>query len=297
MKNIPEYMKGIHSILTTPLKEDQSVDLEGLKGIVKFGAASNVHALIVLGTQGEFYAFTHEETKAIIKTAVEAAEGKKPVVAGASAAGTYAAVDLAKFAKEVGADAVIVTPPYYSAVTMDGVYVHFKALNEVGIPIVLYNAPARQGYNLTPEFLSKIADLENVVAIKQATQNIVEHEKTLALVGKKAAVFGGSEAFIYPILAIGCVGSSSTAATILPQYFVDIYEAVQDENHEKAKRMYDALEPFRRACEKFGHAAVVKYAAEKFFGLAGGPVRLPLLTPKKEDLAVVDGILKELGVI
>lgn len=296
MKKIPEYMKGIHSILTTSLNDDYSVNYQGIKETVEFGAKSNVDALIILGTQGEFYAFTHEETKEIIKSAV-AAKGQKPLIAGTSAAGTYAAVDLTRYAKEIGADAVIVTPPFYCAVTMDGVYTHFQKLNEVGIPIVVYNAPARQGYNISPEFLSKIADLENVVAIKQATQNIVEHEKTIALVGKKAAVFGGSEAFMYPVIAIGCVGSSTTAATVFPQYFVDMYEAIINGDHEKARSMYDALEPFRRACEKFGHAAVVKYAGEKFFGLPGGPVRLPVPTPKKEDLVVVDQILKDLGVI
>ncbi|ATW27612.1 dihydrodipicolinate synthase family protein [Candidatus Formimonas warabiya] len=290
------WMKGIQTILTTPLHQDQSVDLEGLKKNVDFGAKSKVHALIALGTQGEFYAFDTQERKDIIKATVEANKGRKPVIAGTSDSGTLPALHMTKYAKEVGADAVIVTPPYYSAVTLNDVYRHFEVLNEVGIPMVVYNAPARQGYNLTPDFLQKLCDLENMVAIKQATQNIVEHEKTLALIGDSVAVFGGSEAFIYPILTLGCVGSSTTAATCFPQIFVDIYDAVEAGNFEQAKKLYDSLEPFRRICEKLGHAAVVKYASEKI-GLAGGPMRLPLPTPSKEQLKAVDPILTQCGLL
>ncbi|MCM3666288.1 dihydrodipicolinate synthase family protein [Mesobacillus subterraneus] len=291
------YMKGIHSILTTPLNEDHTVDYEGLRRNVEFGAASNVEALIILGTQGEFYAFDTEEKKEIIRVAVEAAAGKKPVIAGTSDSGTFTAVKLTQFAKDVGADAVIVTPPYYAAVSLDNVYAHFEKLNQVGIPIVLYNAPPRQGYNIPPEFLVKLTELENIVAIKQATQNIVEQEKTLALLGEEVSVFGGSEAFMYPVLSIGHCGTSTTAATCFPQYFVDMYEAVGAGDHKKAKAMFDDLEPFRRVCEKLGHAAVVKYISEKYFGLAGGPMRLPLKTPSLEELSIVDDVVKKLGIV
>ncbi|RSD29031.1 dihydrodipicolinate synthase family protein [Mesobacillus subterraneus] len=292
------YMKGIHSILTTPLNADHSVDYDGLRKNVKFGTSSNVDALIVLGTQGEFYALDTEEKKEIIRVSVEAAEGKKPVIAGTSDSGTLTAVRLTQYAKDVGADAVIVTPPYYAAVSLDNVYSHFEQLNSVGIPIVLYNAPPRQGYNIPPEFLVKLTtQLENIVAIKQATQNIVEQEKTLALLGEKVSVFGGSEAFMYPVLSLGHCGTSTTAATCFPQYFVDMYEAVEAGDHKKAKEMFEGLEPFRRVCEKLGHAAVVKYVSEKYFGLAGGPMRLPLRTPSNEELAEVDEVVKNLRLV
>lgn len=291
------YMKGIHSILTTPLNEDHSVDYDGLRKNVEFGSASNVDALIILGTQGEFYAFDTDEKKEIIRVTVEAAQGKKPVIAGTSDSGTLPAVRLTQYAKDVGADAVIVTPPYYAAVSLDNVYSHFEQLNSVGIPIVLYNAPPRQGYNIPPEFLLKLTHLENIVAIKQATQNIVEQEKTLALLGEKVSVFGGSEAFMYPVLSLGHCGTSTTAATCFPQYFVDMYEAVEAGDHTKAKQMFADLEPFRRVCEKLGHAAVVKYISEKYFGLAGGPMRLPLRTPSKEEFAAVDEVVINLGLV
>lgn len=290
------WLKGIQTILTTPLHQDQTVDLEGMKKNVDFGAKSNVHALIALGTQGEFYAFDTQEQKDIIKASVEANAGRKPMIVGASASGTMPALNMTKYAKEVGADAVIVTPPYYAALTLNDAYKHFEVLNEVGIPIVVYNAPARQGYNLTPDFLAKLAELENVVSIKQATQNVVEHEKTLALLGDKIPVFGGSEAFIFEALVMGFDGSSTTAATCFPQRFVDIYDAVVAGNIAEAKRLYDGLEPFRRLCEKLGHAAVVKYSSEKL-GLAGGPMRLPLPTPTAEQLKVVDPVLTQCGLL
>ncbi|MED4017715.1 dihydrodipicolinate synthase family protein [Sutcliffiella cohnii] len=292
-----DYMKGIHSILTTPFNEDHSVDYDGLRRNVEFGAKSNVDALIVLGTQGEFYALSETEKKECIRVTVEAANGEKPVIAGTSDSATYTTVQLTQYAKDAGADAVIVTPPYYCAVNFNGVMEHFKALNEIGIPIVLYNAPARQGYNITPDQLVQLCELENIVAIKQATQNIVEQEKTLSLLSESVSVFGGSEAFMYPVLTMGHHGTSTTAATCFPQYFVDMYNAVQENNFLKAREMFDNLAPFRRVCEKLGHAAVVKYISEKYYGLAGGPMRLPLATPSAEQLKEVDAVVEKLGIV
>jgi 4-hydroxy-tetrahydrodipicolinate synthase len=292
-----DYKKGIHTILTTPLTGDFEIDEAGLEKNVRFGADSNAHALVALGTQGEFPTFSTEERKRIAQITVEAAEGKKAVVIGTSHSNTREAVELTQHAQELGADGVLVTPPYFSQVKWDGVKGHFKTLSdECDIDIWVYNAPERAGFNTTPHHLVELAEFDNVVAVKQASRNIMELEETVSVVGDELVVFGGSEAMMWPCFALGMKGSSTTGATFMPQYFVDIYEAAVEGRWEEGKALYDRLAPLRRLAKANGHAAVVK-AASELVGLAGGPVRPPLSTPSSEDLADLKGILSDLGAL
>ncbi len=290
------WLKGIQSILITPLNHDQSLDLEGLRKIVDFGARSSAHILVALGTQGEFYGFDSAELRDIIRVSVETNAHRKPMIVGTSCAGTIPTLELTRYAKDVGADAVMITPPYYVKVGLEEVYRHFAVLNEVGIPIDVYNNPARQGYNMPPEFLARLAELENVVAIKQATNNVVELQNTIALLGDKLQVFGGSESFIFAALALGFVGSSSTASSCFPDVFVSIYDHMMQGDFASAKAIFDSLEPFRKVCNKFGAAATVKHACE-LIGLPGGPMRYPLPTPNEAQCEEIDAALKTCGLI
>jgi len=291
-----DYLKGIHTILTTPFKSDYSLDIEGHKRNVDFAARTSAHALVCLGTQGEFHSLNSEEQKQIMKATVEANAGRKPIVCGTSHSSTLEALELTRYAKEIGADAVLMTPPYYAAVPWKGCYDHFALISDKArIPIIIYNAPERVGYNCTPEHLEKLSELEYVVGVKQASRNIIELEETTSQCGDKFAVFGGSEAMMWPCLAMGMVGSSSTAASFMPQYFVDMYQCAVDGRLEEGKEMFMKLAAFRRLSKKLGHAAVVK-AAMDHLGLVGGPMRPPLVTPNPEDLAVIPSLLKELGI-
>lgn len=291
------YMEGIHSILTTPLTSDFEIDEAGLAKNVEFGADSNVHALVALGTQGEFPTFSTEERKRIMKITVEAAAGRKPVVCGTSHSNTREALELTQYAQEIGAEAVLVTPPYFSQVKWEGVYGHFKTLSdESDIDIFIYNAPERVGFNTTPAHLVELSQLENVVAVKQASRNIVELEETVSQVSDHMVVFNGSEAMMWPCFALGMVGSSTTAATFMPQYFVDMFDAAVERRWDDGAKLYERLAPFRRLSKAHGHAAVVKIASE-MVGLAGGPARPPLSTPSADDVSELKGILQDLGVL
>lgn len=291
------FLHGIHTILTTPFKANSyDLDLEGHKKNVEFAAKSNAHALVCLGTQGEFHSLNSDEQKQIMKVTVETNAGRRPVVCGTAHSSTLEAQALTQYAKDIGADAVLMTPPYYSAVNWKGVHAHFERIaNSVDIPIIIYNAPDRVGFNVTADHLVELAKLENVVAIKQASRNIMELEESVSMAGDLLAVFGGSEAMMWPCLALGMVGSSSTAASFMPQYFVDIYEASVKGDIKKGYEMYMKLAEFRRLSKKLGHAAVVKAAMDKV-GLVGGPMRPPLVTPAPADLATLDKILSDIGV-
>ncbi|USJ28409.1 4-hydroxy-tetrahydrodipicolinate synthase [Ensifer adhaerens] len=289
------YMRGVHTILVTPFNSDYSLNIEGHRRNVEFAAKSSAHALVCLGTQGEFHSLNTEEQKQIMKATVEQNAGRKPIICGTAHSSTLEAQELTRYAKEMGADAVLMTPPYYSQVTWKGVYDHFARIaSKVDLPIVLYNAPERAGFNLTPEHLAKLSEIDQIVAVKQASRNIMEIEETISQVGDKLAVFGGSEAMMWPVMALGAVGSSSTAASFMPQYFVDIYEAAINGEYERGQDLFMKLAPFRVLSKKLGHAGVVK-AAMDIVGLAGGPMRPPLVTPKREDLVELDKILADLG--
>lgn len=290
------FLKGIHTILITPFNEDYSLNIEGHRRNVDFAAGSNAHALVCLGTQGEFHSLNSDEQKQIMKATVEANAGRKPVICGTAHSSTLEAQELTRYAKEIGADAVLMTPPYYAQVTWKGVYDHFARIAEkVDLPIILYNAPERAGFNLTPEHLAKLSEIEQIVAVKQASRNIMELEETVSQVGDKLAVFGGSEAMMWPCMSLGMVGSSSTAASFMPQYFVDLYEAAVNGKSEEGQALFMKLASFRRLSKRVGHAAVVK-AAMDHLGLVGGPMRPPLVTPKREDLAELGAILADIGI-
>lgn len=295
MADTKSYLHGIHTILITPFTADYDLDIRGHKRNVEFAAKSKAHALVCLGTQGEFHSLNTDEQKQIMKATVEANAGRKPIICGAAHSSTLEAQELTRYAKEIGADAVLMTPPYYSAVTWKGVYDHFARIaDKVDLPIVLYNAPDRAGFNLTPDYLAKLSEIDQIVAVKQASRNIMEIEETISQVGGKMAVFGGSEAMMWPVMALGAVGSSSTAASFMPQYFVDLYDAAIRGDYALGQAMFARLAPFRQLSKKLGHAAVVKAAMDRF-GLAGGPMRPPLVTPKKEELAELDRILDGIG--
>lgn len=296
MKKELNFLHGIHTILVTPFKKNYELDIEGHKKNVDFAAKSSAHALVCLGTQGEFHSLNSDEQKQIMKATVEANAGRKPIICGTAHSSTLEAEALTKYAKEIGADAVLMTPPYYSQVTWKGVHDHFARISQnVDMPIIMYNAPDRVGFNLTPEHLVQLSALDNVVGVKQASRNIMELEESVSQAGSKLAVFGGSEAMMWPCMALGMVGSSSTAASFMPQYFVDIYDAYKQGRMQEGYDKFMALAPFRRLSKKLGHASVVKAAMDRI-GLVGGPMRPPLVTPSEADLKELDGILASIGI-
>lgn len=296
MKKELNFLHGIHTILITPFKKNYELDIEGHKKNVDFAAKSSAHALVCLGTQGEFHSLNSDEQKQIMKATVEANAGRKPIICGTAHSSTLEAEALTKYAKEIGADAVLMTPPYYSQVTWKGVHDHFARISQnVDMPIIMYNAPDRVGFNLTPEQLVQLSALDNVVGVKQASRNIMELEESVSQAGSKLAVFGGSEAMMWPCMALGMVGSSSTAASFMPQYFVDIYDAYKQGRMQEGYDKFMALAPFRRLSKKLGHASVVKASMDRI-GLVGGPMRPPLVTPAEADLKELDGILASIGI-
>lgn len=288
--------KGIHTVLITPFKSDFSLDLEGHRRNVDFAAASSAHVLVCLGTQGEFSSLSIDERKAVMRVTVDAAKGRKPVLCGTGSSSTFEVIELNRYAKDIGADACMVTAPYFAEVATEGVIDHFRRIGEASkLPIFLYNAPARAGFNLTPQLLPRLAELPNIIGIKQATRNVTELEETVTAAKDKLLVIGGAEAMIWPCLALGMAGSTSTGASFMPEPMVAMYDAALKGKFKEGIEMYFRQAAFRQVAKVLGHAAAVKVGMD-YVGLAGGPVRPPLCTPNAEQRRKVEQIIKELGV-
>lgn len=289
--------RGIHTILVTPFKPDLSLDLEGLRRNTRFAAESSAHVLICLGTQSEFFSLSEEEKRQVARAVVEETAGRKPVVCGVSDTSTLGAVALARYCREVGADAVMVTPPYFPQVTPATVHDHFVRIAREGdLPVFLYNAPARAGVNVTPEQISKLADEPGIIGVKQATGNVTELEETVALAGHRMAVVGGSEAMIWPCLALGMIGSTSTGACFMPDVMVEIYDAAVKGDLKRGNELYLRLSPLRLLAKAMGHAAQVK-AGMDLVGLAGGPVRPPLPPIQEAHREQLRNLLRGLKIV
>lgn len=287
---------GIHTVLITPFKKDFALDLEGHRRNVEFAAKSSAHVLVCLGTQGEFSSLSLDERKAVIRATVEVAAGRKPVVCGTGSSSTLEVIELNRYAKDVGADAVMVTAPYFAEVTNDGIIDHFQRISDAcDIPTFLYNAPARAGINLTPSILSRLAQMKTIVGVKQATRNVTELEETMTAVADRMVVIGGAEAMIWPCLALGMHGNTSTAASFMPDPMVKIYDAARAGDFRAGLKLYNDQAGLRAIAKSLGHAAIVKIGME-FVGLAGGPVRPPLRTPDAEQRKQVEMALQAFGI-
>lgn len=288
---------GVHTILITPFKTDLSVDWEGLRRNVRFAAESPAHVLVCLGTQGEFYALSDQEQREVMRITVEETRGRKPVVCGTTAPSTLQSLSLSHYAREIGADAVMMMAPYLTGVSLQGIREHFaRVAREVQMPLFVYNSPGRTGMNVPPAAIAQLAEEEFIVGVKQATDSMTDLEETVALAGHKMAVVCGSETMSWPCLMLGMVGFTATAASFMPRVAADIYDAAARGDVKQGMELFYRLSPFRLLGKSTGVAALVKGGME-MVGLAGGPVRPPLRQLTAEDRTSLKGILTDLAVL
>ncbi len=264
------------------MTQDYKVNHDSLATLVDTLIKSGVHGVLPLGTSGEFSLLDQEERSQVIRTVVEAAARRVPVIAGVSDAGTKNAVDNAVRAEKLGADAVIATPPYYYHVSQEGVYNHFKMLAQaVSIPVMVYNIPSYTHTEIPVDLLAKIAQIENVVGIKFTTTDFQMFLECLyATQSNKFSVLIGADSMIFQAIQAGADGAVTGLANVAPRECVDIY------NNLKAGRPQAALEtqrrifPLTQAMNLGDFPAGLKEMAN-MLGLNAGPVRYPL-TPLSE---------------
>jgi len=267
--------RGIFAVMITPLADDLSIDVDGLRRNTEFLVASGVDVLVVLGSEGEFYALTDAERRLVVETVAATAHGSVPVVAGVSHPSSTEAVALARHAARSGVDAVMATGPYYAKADANGLKTHFSAIAECGLPAFAYNSPGRVGYDIPPAQLADLIRSCGLAGAKQAAPDISELADLVVDCGDRAAIVGGAEIAIWPALCVGAAGNTATAASALPGVFRAVWRASRERELERGQELYARMAPLREAYRTAGgQAAVVKRLCE-LVGLAGGPPRPP----------------------
>jgi 4-hydroxy-tetrahydrodipicolinate synthase len=293
-----EDLKGVIAAIATPFDGKGNLDVEGLRKLTQYVAEEGVHAIMTSGGTGEFPHLLREEKKLVTKTVVETVEGRIPVIAGTAACSTMEAILLSQDARDVGADAVILTPPYYFMLPEESLCAHFQEIAQnLGFPVVVYNNPLYTGNNLSPEILAQISGIDGIIGMKQSNADLGQLVEVIRTAKEGFAALTGIDSQFYPALCVGGKGIFSTAASVAPKMMVEIYDAFQKGDHEEALSQHMRLQILNRFLEYDpGYVAPCKEAL-RMMGLPGGPVRSPLpsLTPaQKKDLMAA---LKELGLI
>lgn len=294
--SLKEKIKGIYVLAITPMKEDFSVDLDALRRNINHFIEKGAHGIIVSGNYAEFPSLSKEERKQVFAAAAEAVAGRVPLICCTAASGTDEAIELTKAAKEVGADAVKVTPPYVHEVETKDILYHFQKLNDaVDIPIFIYNIASIKR-TLSPVEIRELAKLDKVVGVKQGGTDLREIVQSFAEVGDKISIMAGSDSIILGALASGLPGCTSTNANFMVHEYVALYNEMQSGQWDKARARYYRWKPIWDLARKYGQPAFVK-AALDLVGLTGGAVRAPFQTLGDDARKEIKTVLKQLGII
>jgi 4-hydroxy-tetrahydrodipicolinate synthase len=293
----PFMFQGSIPALVTPFRDGQ-VDEAAFAALVERQIQSGSHALAPCGTTGESTTLSHEEHRRVVELCVQTARGRVPVIAGAGSNSTEEAIGLLRFAKTVGADAALVVSPYYNRPTQEGVYAHYKALNDaVQLPMFIYNVPARTGSDVTPETMGRLAQLPNVIGVKDATAQLDRVARHTALCGEAFIQISGEDPTAVGYCALGGVGCISVTANVAPAQVSAVLSACLKGDFSTARRLNDKLARLHRALFLEASPAPTKYALS-LLGLCREDVRLPLLpvasdTVKRE----IEAAMREAGVL
>ena len=290
-------LKGIYTALITPFRNGL-LDEEGLKRVIEFQLRAGIDGIVPCGTTGEASTLSYEEHERVIELTVKFVNGKVPVIAGTGSNSTHETVELTQGAKRLGSDMVLLVAPYYNRPTQEGLYSHFKKVaEEVDIPIVLYNIPTRTGVNMLPELVARLADVPNIVAIKEASGSLQQAAEIYRLTKGQFTILSGDDNIFLPMMALGARGVISVLSNVLPEKMKMLSKAFLDENDiEKARTLHMELIPLFQAMFVEVNPVPVKETLY-YMGLIQKELRLPLvpLTDKNRDY--LKAVLKEFGLV
>jgi 4-hydroxy-tetrahydrodipicolinate synthase len=284
--------------LITPFDENNQIDEEGIKKLVEFHINNGTNAIVPCGTTGESPTLTHEEHKKVIELTIKAVAGRVPVIAGTGSNSTAEALDLTASARDTGADGVLLVMPYYNKPTQKGLYMHFKTIVEqIDIPAVIYNIPSRAGVNLLPSTLAELAELKNIVAVKEASGNLEQMAEIMYLCGEKITLLSGDDKIIPPVISIGGKGVISVVANIIPDKVSSMIKEYLEGNSQEALEIFQkVVYPLSRAMFYETNPIPVKTAA-RLIGLPAGDLRLPLVNMEENNFKKLKEDLKRFGLL
>ncbi len=284
--------------LITPMHEDGSLDLPGLRRLVDHHVQEGTDAIVVVGTTGESPTVDVEEHHELIKIVVEQTAKRIPVIAGTGANSTSEAVELTEYAKKVGADAVLSVVPYYNKPTQEGLYRHFKTIAEaVDIPLVLYNVPGRTVADLANETTLRLAQVPNIVGIKDATGSFDRACELVMRAPKDFAIYSGDDATALSLILMGGKGNISVVANVAPRLMHELCAAALKGDLVKARELHFRLHGLHRHLFCEANPIPVKWACKEIGLTAAAGIRLPLTPLSAEYQERVRGALRQAGLL
>jgi 4-hydroxy-tetrahydrodipicolinate synthase len=290
--------RGSIVALVTPFKRNGEINEEKLRVLINWHIKNKTDAILVCGTTGESATLSHDEHKKVVGIAVRESRKRIPIIAGAGSNATHEALDLARFAKKVGADALLVITPYYNKPTQEGMYQHYKLIaQDVSLPLIIYNVPSRTGINITPHTVARLyKDCKNVIGIKEASGSIDQITKIMTLVDRKFTLLSGSDEITLPILSVGGRGVISVVANVAPVENHQLVDNFLKGKFQQARDLQLYLYDLIKALFIETNPIPAKTALG-LMGLIEPHLRLPLYKMNKNNLSQFKKILKRYKLI
>ena len=288
--------KGSFTALVTPFKNG-SVDEKAFRDLVDWQVAEGTNGLVPVGTTGESPTLSHKEHHQVVEWCVEQARGRVPVIAGAGSNSTQEAIELARHAEKAGASAVLVVTPYYNKPTQEGLYQHFKAVNDaIGIPIIIYNIPARSVIDMSVDTMKRLFELDNIAGVKDATANMVRVSQQRGAMGDGFNQLSGEDATALGFMAHGGHGCISVTSNVAPRLCAAFQDACLKADYRTALKLQDKLMPLHMALFIETNPAPAKYALS-VLGKCDEAVRLPLVRVADSTKTAVRSAMVHAGLI
>jgi 4-hydroxy-tetrahydrodipicolinate synthase len=283
--------------LVTPMLEDGSLDFDSLDRLIEFHVENKTDAIVAVGTTGESATLDEKEHCTTIKRAVKTAAGRIPIIAGTGSNSTKEAIDLTRCAMEAGADACLLVTPYYNKPTQEGLYLHYRAVAEaVGIPQILYNVPGRTAVDMQPETVARLADIPNIVGIKEATGDLQRAKTILEMCGDKIDVYSGDDSTAMDLILLGAKGDISVTANVAPRAMHDMCSAALSGDGAAAQQFNEPLLGLHKNLFLEANPIPVKWALYEM-GLINSGIRLPLTVLSEQHHDTVRQALKQAGIL
>jgi 4-hydroxy-tetrahydrodipicolinate synthase len=288
--------KGSFTALITPFEGD-GVDYDAFTRLVEFQIQSGTHGLVPVGTTGESPTLSHDEHEKVIETCIAAAKGRVPVIAGAGSNSTKETIALARHAEKAGASAVLIVTPYYNKPTQEGLFQHFKAVNDaINIPIIIYNIPSRSVIDMQVATMARLFQLPNIAGVKDATANPLRVSQQRLAMGENFIQLSGEDGTALALMAHGGHGCISVTSNVAAKLCAEFQNACLAGDFQRALTLHDKLMPLHEALFVETNPGPVKYAASRL-GLCKADTRLPLAPISDQTKAIVDAALEKVGLL
>lgn len=288
--------RGSFTALVTPFR-DGALDEKAFRGLVDWQIEEGIHGLVPVGTTGESPTVSHDEHKRVVEWTVAQSAGRVPVIAGAGSNNTIEAIDLARHAEKAGADAVLVVTPYYNKPGQEGLYQHYKAINDaVGLPIFIYNIPGRSVVDMSVETMARLYELPNIAGVKDATANLARVSQQRQAMGPGFNQLSGEDATALAFMAHGGDGCISVASNVAPRLCADLMNACIAGDYAKALEVQDRLFPLFQALFVETNPSPTKYALSAM-GKIADEARLPMVPVTEKTKEIVREAMRHAGLL